>query len=206
LIALREKHRGLKLEINHCMTAVNYEECEKVFDFCEQHHLNFNPIYVIAGQLYHNEGMDLELGTEAREHLVRVIDRLRQADTSLQLREIIDQLQGRERDFDCWAGRTQFFIEENCDVFPNGGCPSNYKIGNLRDFDFNFPRMLADAHAKEVLSTAKQCRQCRLSCETMTTLTYPEALAGLRHSTEPLPEADDIHREEFVEVGEPIEG
>ena len=197
LIELRKRFKGLKLEINHCMTAVNYEECEKVFHFCEERNLYFNPIYVITGQLYHNEGTDLELGAEARSHLMKVIDLMRRSDPSLQLREVIDQLQGKKRDFDCWAGRTQFFIEENCDVFPNGGCPSSYKIGNLRDFGFDFSRLLDTADGRRILDTAKQCRQCRLSCETMTTLNFPEALEGLRRSREPLPEAGDIQREEL---------
>ncbi len=199
LIELRNENKGLKLEINHCMTALNFEECEKVFDLCREKGLSFNPIYVIQGQLYHNEGMDLELGKKGREHLIKAIELLRKADTSLQLREIIEQLQGKERDFDCWAGRTQFFIEENCDVFPNGGCPSWYRIGNLRDHDFDFSRLLATKEADKVLNTAKQCRMCRLSCETMTTLSYPEALSGYRRSIEPLPDSGDIHREELEE-------
>lgn len=203
LIELRSGHKGLKLEINHCLTKDNIDECERVFDWCVELNVMFNPIYVIVGQLYHNEGMDLELGMDGREHLLRVVGLMRRQDPSLQLREIIDQLQGKTRDFDCWAGRTQFFIEENCDVFPNGGCPSSYKMGNLRDFDFDFNRLLDHEQASGVLGDAKKCRLCRLSCETMTTLRFPEALAGWRRSHEPLPEIDDIHRKglERVPVG-----
>lgn len=200
LIELRKQKKGLKIEINHCMTSENYGECEKVFNLCKEKGLHFNPIYVIVGQLYHNAEMNLELGAQAREHLMKAVELMRGEDPSLQLREIIEQLQGKERDFDCWAGRTQFFVEENCDVFPNGGCPSWYKMGNLRDFDFDFGRMLDADQAQKTLGRAKKCRMCRLSCETMTTLSFPEALEGYRRSREPLPEADDIHRKELQEA------
>ncbi|MBI1783570.1 radical SAM protein [Candidatus Sumerlaeota bacterium] len=201
LIELRKQHKGLKIEINHCMTSENFEECEKVFEFCKERNLHFNPIYVINGQLYHNAEMNLDLGANARGHLMKVIELMRAKDSSLQLREIIEQLQGKERDFDCWAGRTQFFIEENCDVFPNGGCPSWFKMGNLRDHDFDFARLLSAAQARKVLGEARECRMCRLSCETMTTLTFPEALEGWRRSQEPLPEAADIRRKELEIAG-----
>ncbi len=197
LIELRKKAKGLKIEINHCMTSQNYGECEKVFEFCKERNLHFNPIYVIQGQLYHNAEMNLELGTDARGHLMRAIELMRQKDASLQLREIIEQLQGKTRDFDCWAGRTQFFIEENGDVFPNGGCPSRFRMGNLRDFGMDFGRLLDSEGAQQVLGEARSCRMCRLSCETMTTLTFPEALAGWRRAHEPLPETEDIRRKEL---------
>ncbi len=202
LVELRKRHKGLKLEINHCMTAQNVEECERVFEFCRRRDIFFNPIFIVEGQLYHNEGMNVELGARARERLIRVIELMRRSDASLQLREIIEQLQGKPRDFDCWAGRTQFFIEENGDVFPNGGCPSSYKMGNLRDFDFDLVGLLRAHEARQVLAQARQCRLCRLSCETMTTLAFPEALAGLRRSLAPLPEADDIRRELPRELSE----
>jgi MoaA/NifB/PqqE/SkfB family radical SAM enzyme len=183
--ALREKHPRLKLEINYVMTPFNVSDCIVLYKFCRENRVSFNPIYCVQGELYFNEGEDnVSLSEDARKEYLKYFSDILEEDDSLQTREIVDQLLDRPRDFDCWAGRTMFLIEENCNVFPNGGCPTNFMLGNLRNFDYNFELLLSSDHARSILGETKSCRLCRLSCETMTTQQHPEALAGYRKSRE----------------------
>lgn len=185
IAGMRRSHPLLKLEINYVMTPYNVDDCLPLYRFCKQEGIAFNPIYCVQGELYFNEGEDnVSLPAQARQRYLQHFKEILGEDDSLQTREIVDQLLDRPRDFDCWAGRTTILIEENCNVYPNGGCPSDFLMGNLRDFDYSFEELLASPRAQEVLAKAKACRLCRLSCETMTTLQYPEALAGYRKSRE----------------------
>lgn len=185
IAAMRPTNPLLKVEVNYVMTPYNVDDCLDLFAYCREHKIAFNPIYCVQGELYFNESQDnVSLPEEARRRYLEHFTKILEEDDSLQTREIVDQLLNRPRDFDCWAGRTTILIEENCNVYPNGGCPSNFLMGNLRDYDYSFAELLASPQAQEVLAKAKRCRICRLSCETMTTLQYPEALAGYRKSRE----------------------
>ena len=185
LAEMRRRYPYLRVELNFVLTPINADDTRKVYEFCREIDVRFNPIYCIQGELYDNETEDnTELPEETRRLYVDIFRELLREDDSLQTREILDQLLGRPRDFDCWAGRTMFLIEENGNVFPNGGCPSNFLLGNLRDHHYSFESLLASSKATEVLSQTNDCRLCRLSCETMTTLQHPEALAGYRKSRE----------------------
>ncbi|MGB9691768.1 MAG: radical SAM protein [Candidatus Sumerlaeaceae bacterium] len=185
IAAMRAAYPLLKLEINYVMTPFNFDDCLKLFHYCRQNKIAFNPIYCVQGELYFNEDEDnVSLPEDVRERYLDHFSRILAEDDSLQTREIVDQLLDRPRDFDCWAGRTIILIEDNCNVYPNGGCPSDFLMGNLRDYDYSFSELLASPQAQAVLRKAKSCRICRLSCETMTTLQYPEALAGYRKSRE----------------------
>lgn len=184
----------LKLEINYVMTPYNVEDCLVLYKYCRENRISFNPIYCVQGELYFNEVEDnVTLSEDARKEYVKHFAHILEHDDSLQTREIVDQLLNRPRDFDCWAGRTMFLIEENCNVFPNGGCPTNFLMGNLRDFNYSFEQLIMSDQAQAVLNETKSCRLCRLSCETMTTLQHPEALSGYRKSREmPLEEPSVI--------------
>ncbi len=174
----RTEGAGLKVEINHVMTERNGDQAPLVFAFCQERGIYFNPIYVIHGELYDNDGVELNYTPELRAKLLGFIRELMQKDDNLQLREAADMLEGRERDYDCWAGRTMFVLEDDGQLYPNGGCPKDFLLGNIKDFDFDLKKLLASPRARAVVKKAKSCRLCRLSCETMTTLRYPEALVG----------------------------
>jgi MoaA/NifB/PqqE/SkfB family radical SAM enzyme len=199
--ALRAHHKHLKTELNYVLTSVSAGDVVQILEFCQRHGIEFNPIFPVQGELYFNEDEDnVSLSRDARaaylEHFCRLVDQ----DHSLQTREILEQLIGQPRNFDCWAGRIMFLIEENGTVFPNGGCPSTYAMGNLRDFDYSMEALLASDQAQKVLGIARKCRLCRISCETMTTLQHPEALAGYRKSRE-IPMITEEARELLGQIG-----
>ena len=182
---LRQSNARMKLEINYVMTPRNVEDCSPVYRYCRDHRIEFNPIYAVQGELYDNEKDDnVTLPEEARQAYIEQFKQILCEDDSLQTREILDQLLNRPRDFRCWAARITILIEENGNVFPNGGCPGGFLMGNLRDYGYSFRSLLAGDQARRVLARAKSCRTCRLSCETMTTLQHPEALSGYRKSRE----------------------
>ncbi|MCX7719355.1 MAG: SPASM domain-containing protein, partial [Candidatus Sumerlaeaceae bacterium] len=203
--ALRAKHQHLKAELNYVLTSVSAGDVVDILDFCQRNRIAFNPIFPVQGELYFNENEDnVSLTREARaaylDHFCRLVDQ----DQSLQTREILEQLIGQPRNFDCWAGRIMFLIEENGTVYPNGGCPSTYAMGNLRDFDYSMEALLASDQAQKVLGIARKCRLCRISCETMTTLQHPEALAGYRKSRE-IPQISEEARELLDQLAVPAE-
>ncbi|MFC1601513.1 radical SAM protein [Candidatus Sumerlaeota bacterium] len=180
LLALREAGRRLKLEINSVMTNQNADQLPALFEFCRERGLEFNPIYITFGQLYHNENADVALNEESRARLLEDARRMLAECPSLRLFETVRLLEGRPRDFDCWAGRLMLLVEENADVFPNGGCPPDFKLGNLREFDFELERLLDSADARAVLKRVAACRACEIPCESMTTLRHAEAWSGYR--------------------------
>ena len=189
---MRASHPHLKAELNYVMTPLNVDDCAPLYRYCREKRIAFNPIYCVQGELYFNEEKDnVALTEDARQGYIRQFSEILKEDDSLQTREIMDQLLGKPRDFNCWAGRIMFLIEENGNVFPNGGCPSDFVLGNLREHHYSFAELLASDQAKAILGGTKACRLCRLSCETMTTLQRPEALAGYRKSRE-LPEIPGI--------------
>jgi MoaA/NifB/PqqE/SkfB family radical SAM enzyme len=173
---------GVRVGINHLMTEHNPDECEVVWKYCRDLGIRFNPILPMSGELYHNEGLSVALPESARAPYAEVFRRLMPEEKSRQLEfgEILHQLEGRARDFRCWAGSVVILIEENGEVFPNGGCPRDWNFGNLRECDYRFSRLLSTDKARDVFRKVKHCRACRLACETLTTLKYPEALAAKR--------------------------
>lgn len=183
LQALKGPKRKIKIEINTVMTNENSDQLRALYDFCAERDISFNPISITVGQLYQNQDTSdstMQLSAESRENLLADLRAIGQHDRSLQIQETIRILETQQRDFDCWAGRLIFLIEENCDVFPNGGCPTDFKLGNLRDFEFSMERLL-DAHeAREILKQTTACRRCQIPCEYMSTLRHAEALTGFR--------------------------
>lgn len=185
-VARLEQLRGegikVKIGINHVITPENWQECEKVHAWCRQRKLNFNPILPVTGELYSNEEMGFAFPENLRLQLVHLFEQFRKEEPhkAMAYGEIIRQLHGDRRDFPCWAGKVMLLIEENGAVYPNGGCPSDWALGRLQDFDFDLSRLMASKQARDVGKNVAHCRQCELACETLTTLRYPEALAGWR--------------------------
>ncbi|MDX2175806.1 MAG: radical SAM/SPASM domain-containing protein [Candidatus Sumerlaeia bacterium] len=184
IVARREAGRPMDVEVNTVMTNANADQMAPVHAFCAERKIAWNPIFVIKGQLYQNQsGQDdaLVLSPDSRRRLTDDMRAIAKARPSVKNSETLRLLEedGR-RDYDCWAGRLLLLIEENGDVYPNGGCPPEFKIGNMRDTDFDLGALFATPLAREVLAKAKDCRACAIPCEYMTTLRYAEALEGWR--------------------------
>jgi MoaA/NifB/PqqE/SkfB family radical SAM enzyme len=182
LIERRDSGMKIKIQINTVMTNKNSDQLLPIHEMCRENGLQFNPIYITFGQLYQNHDAEVELNDEARARFLEDVKHILRDNRSLQLLETRHLLEEKKRDFDCWAGRLIYLIEENCDVFPNGGCPYEYNLGNLREFDFSFKRLLAEDKARQVLSKTNACRLCQIPCESMTTLRHSEALTGYAKS------------------------
>ena len=183
LVELRRDRPRLKLQVNTVMTNENNDQLLPVFRFCREREISFNPIYITYGQLYQNQSADqssIQLSEQSRARLIRDAEAILRQEPGLQLYEAINLLRRGRRDFDCWAGKLMFLIEENCDVFPNGGCPAEFNLGNLRDHDFSFQSLLSSDRARSVLARVNDCRLCQIPCEFMPTLNHAEALTGRR--------------------------
>ncbi|MBM3333766.1 radical SAM protein [Candidatus Sumerlaeota bacterium] len=185
LVGIRERGAKLTVEVNFVLTNRNSDQMLPVFHFCRERGIAFNPIYPVYGQLYENDEAEIGLERHAARRFLADLAEIQRIDRSLALQELGHQLEGRPRDYDCWAGRALFFIESDCRVFPNGGCPPAFCLGGLRDFGYSFGGLLRSPQARGVLARLRKCRLCRLPCETMTTLNGPEALAGYRKTFAP---------------------
>lgn len=174
----RQVGRRLALEVNFVMTEVNAGQLLPVFEYCEARGLPLNPILAITGELYSNCEADVALSPEARRAHEADAEAILRRRPSLHLWELRRRLRDQARDFDCWAGYVMLLIEDDTTVFPNGGCPSEFALGRLRDFDYSLPRLMASPRARGVLDRVRRCRLCTIACESNTTLRGPEALAG----------------------------
>jgi len=185
LVGIREQWTRLTVEVNFVLTNRNSDQMLPVFHFCRERDIAFNPIYPVYGQLYENDEAEIGLERHVARRFLADLGEIQRTDRSLALQELAYQLEGRPRDYDCWAGRVLFFIESDCRVFPNGGCPPAFCLGGLRNFGYSFRTLLRSPQARGVLARLRKCRLCRLPCETMTTLNGPEALAGYRKTLTP---------------------
>jgi MoaA/NifB/PqqE/SkfB family radical SAM enzyme len=185
LIALRERGQKVSVEANFVLTNHNCDQMLPVFHFCRERGIALNPIYPVHGQLYENDDAEIGLERHAVRQFLSDLAEIRRSDPSLALGELEQHLLGFPRDFDCWAGRTLFFIESDATVFPNGGCPPRFRLGSLREFRYDFPALLRSPRAREVLRHLRKCRLCRIPCETMTTLGGPEAFTAYRKMRTP---------------------
>jgi MoaA/NifB/PqqE/SkfB family radical SAM enzyme len=185
LIALRERGKKLSVEVNFVLTNLNSDQMLPVFHFCRERGVAFNPIHPVYGQLYANEETEIGLDRAAVRQFLSDLIEIQRTAGSLALRELEHQLRGYPRDFDCWAGRTMFLIESDARIFPNGGCPPAFCLGNLREFGYRFRALLRSRHARLILRRLRSCRLCRIPCETITTLSGPEALTGYRKMRSP---------------------
>jgi MoaA/NifB/PqqE/SkfB family radical SAM enzyme len=179
---LRDGGLRLKVNVNFTMTEDNAGEAARVFDFCRDNRMEFNPIMPVFGELYRNEGIDLSLSERARALLVDFFEK-RLGDrngSALAYSVVLDQLRGQAREFRCWAGQVILLVKENGDVYPNGGCPPGWLLGNLRTSGYDMKRLLESDRARLVRARIRRCRACRLPCETLTTLKYPEAYHAYR--------------------------
>lgn len=185
LVGIREQGAKLTVEVNFVLTNRNCDQMLPVFHFCRERAIGFNPIYPVYGQLYENDEAEIGLERHVVRRFLADLGEIQRTDQSLALQDLSHQLEGHPRDYDCWAGRVLFFIESDCRVFPNGGCPPTFCLGGLRNFGYSFRALLRSPQARSVLAHLRKCRLCRLPCETMTTLNGPEALAGYRKTLTP---------------------
>ena len=181
LLEFRQAGGKIRLAINHVFTPCNYQDYDAVFQYCHDNNLGLTSIVMQQGKSFANEGLDLSLGDPAAKHLIEVFERrIAENGRTMELKdiEVLEQLRGMRRDYRCWAGKALLLIDEQGGVYPNAGCPEDWRFGNVRQHDYNLVKLLRTKHAAQVFKQVKECRKCRLACEILTTLRGPEALAG----------------------------
>jgi MoaA/NifB/PqqE/SkfB family radical SAM enzyme len=181
LMEFRQAGGKIKLSINHIFTPDNYRDFEKVLEFCRQNYLALTPIVMQQGTSFDNDGLNLSLNETATAELVVAFEKIMAEEgytATLKDIEVLAQLKGAPRDYRCWAGKVLVLIDEQGEVYPSAGCPSDWSFGNLRQQNFDIGGILRTKQAAQVFKKVKECRNCRLACEMLTTLRGPEALAG----------------------------
>lgn len=183
LIAFRDRTRRIKVGINTTLSELNGgTHLGEIHEFCVRNGVKFTPIVPQSGEFFNNEEAHVVLGSGvAASHAEQLENACRRnGGINLAAIEVLEQLRGLPRDYRCWAGSVMMLVEEQGQVFPNGGCPSSWSLGNVREHNYDLGLVARSAGALRVLKKVQTCRRCRLACETLTTLRGPEALAAHR--------------------------
>ncbi len=177
LLSLSEELRPkrLKVEINYTATDENFEQYEPMLHYCEQRGINLNLIVPMSGVIYRKEDEAPALSMEQAGRLASIVRAQLSQRYNLKRAIILDLLEGRGRQFDCWAGRLLVFVDADGAVYPNSSCPLRFRMGDVLEDGFDLARIFRSPLGKRVIAEARTCRECQVACETGTTLNLPEA-------------------------------
>jgi len=175
--------KRLKVEINYTATDESYQQYEPMLSYCAQKGIDLNLIIPMSGVIYRREGEAPALGCEQAAELAVVLRTQLAANYNLKKAIILDLLEGKGRQFDCWAGRLIVFVDADGTVYPNSSCPARFRMGNVFEDGFDLERIFRSDLGKKVIERARTCRECQVACETGTTLRLPEAWYACRRRT-----------------------
>ena len=183
LLSLRKdlNARKLKVEVNYTATSANADQYEQVLDYCSKRGIALNLIIPMSGVLYRSDvGQQVALGAEEMRRLASGLRRQQTSSYNLKRAIILDLLEGRGRQFDCWAGRLLVFIDADGSVYPNSSCPARFRMGSVLEDSYDLADIFRSRAARQVIQKARSCRECQVACETGTTLRLSEAFYAHR--------------------------
>lgn len=185
LLSLSQELRAkrLSLEINYTATDGSCEQYEPMLDYCADKGIDLNLIVPMSGVIYRKEGEPPALSDDHAGRLAKVLRRRLASDYDIKRAIIIDVLEGKGRQFDCWAGRLVVFIDADGTVYPNSSCPARLRMGNVLEDGFDLARVFRSKIGKKAVAEARTCRECQVACETGTTLVLPEAWYAYRRAS-----------------------
>jgi len=175
--------KRLKVEVNYTATDESYEQHEPMLHYCAQRGIDLNLIIPMSGVIYRREDEAPALGSEQAAELAAVLRRQLAANYNLKRAIILDLLEGKGRQFDCWAGRLIVFVDADGTLYPNSSCPARFRMGNVFEDSFDLARIFRSDLGRKVIGAARTCHDCQVACETGTTLRLPEAWYAYRRRT-----------------------
>jgi radical SAM protein with 4Fe4S-binding SPASM domain len=192
LSPLLEEYPNFELGINTVFCSVNQDKIPEVIEYVRgMEHIKTHTLSMIRGELRDEsyKEVDLELyrgaiekmETDLRQGRASVYRfpgaRLKAAQDVLQRRLIYETMKKQRRLIPCYAGRLNIVLTEIGDVYP---CElSKQRMGNIREYDYNMPRLLRSRKAQEVLTEleAHKC-YCSHECYCMTNILFNPRLYG----------------------------
>lgn len=180
---LKKVYQNLKLGVLITIFSLNQDKVDKLYDFIRSElkpdHVGLN---LIRGELENNKLKEVDLGYYKRLYR-RILDDFPQSFFRLYKKKAFELLtktveENRFRT-DCFAGTLSAVIYENGDVFP---CePLDKKIGNLRDFDYDFKKLWLSKRARETREFIRDSRCfCRHECNLPLNIFFnPKSYFGL---------------------------
>ncbi len=175
--------KRLRVEVNYTATDESCEQYEPMLDYCVQKGIHLNLVIPMSGVIYRREDEAPALGCEQAAELATVLRRQLAANYNLKRAIILDLLEGKGRQFDCWAGRLIVFVDADGTFYPNSSCPARFRMGNVFEDGFDLARIFRSDLGRKVIDQARTCRDCQVACETGTTLRLPEAWYAHRRRT-----------------------
>ncbi len=184
---LGERYPNLQIGINTVFCHENQEMMDEIIDFvntlpgCETH-----TISLVRGDPADEEykHIDLEKYRRAVERLEVdlkggenakmyhfAMARLKSAQDLVQRRLIYETVRSSRRQLPCYAGRITAVMNEVGDVFPCEILPA--KMGNIRDFAYDFGELMRSAAADEVRARIHRSRcYCSHECYFVTNILF----------------------------------
>jgi len=182
---LKQEFPNLSTYVNTVVSNKNYNEVEELFNFVKQ---NFNASYHIfspvRGKLKYTsikpttskEWMKLskKLLKFDKYYFLKSCDNVAFLHLYLSMKKYIDKLfvEGLSRKpwpFNCLAGNMIGVLEPNGDVKL---CELTQKIGNLRDYNYNFKKIWFSEEANKMRYKLRNCRHCTHACFFIPSMIY----------------------------------
>ncbi|MBN2208702.1 MAG: radical SAM protein [Candidatus Coatesbacteria bacterium] len=182
-LSKEQRPKRLKVEINHTATDESCEQYEPLLNYCAKKGIDLNLIVPMSGVIYRKESDATALGSEKAAELAAVLRRRQSHGYEVKRAIILDVLEGKGRQFDCWAGRLVVFIDADGTVYPNSSCPARLRMGNVLQDGFDLARVFRSEIGTKAIAEARTCRECQVACETGTTLVQPEAWYAYRRAS-----------------------
>ncbi|HUT04903.1 MAG TPA: radical SAM protein [bacterium] len=172
--------RQLKIEVNYTATNANAAQYEQVLNYCNKRGIKPNLIIPMSGVLYRTDGQEPAVAGEEMEKLTGRLKSQLASSYNLNRAIVLDLLEGRGRQFDCWAGRLLMFVDADGSVYPNGSCPARFRMGNVLEDSYDLADIFRSRSARRIIEKARGCRECQVACETGVTLRLSETFYAHR--------------------------
>lgn len=189
---LGERHDNLQLGINTVFCQENQDAMDEIIDYvntlqgCETHTISLirgNP----AEEDYKHIDLDkykravdrlaVELKGEESKMYHFALARLKSAQDLVQRQLIYETMRQGRRLLPCYAGRITAVMNEVGDVFP---CEILLdKMGNIREFDYDFQKLIHSAEADRVRAKIHRCKcYCSHECYFVTNILFNPLMYG----------------------------
>lgn len=154
------KEAGIKFSISYTIVPENYNQIYKTWKICmEKGASAFSCRFASTGAYFDNIGADYSLNQEQMKEAYKQLEQIGFAENFL-IYGAMKHNQG-ERILPCGAGYFSVYVTPDLEVLPCTHCALDWTMGNLRDYDYCFERLLDSERAKYVRKElVDKCKTC----------------------------------------------
>jgi radical SAM protein with 4Fe4S-binding SPASM domain len=175
--SLRESK--IPFNISFTITPDNYKEIYETFKFCKDKGVSgFSCRFASSGAYFDNVGKDYSLNSSQMSEAFRQLNQIGYADHYLIYG--VKKFGEGMRVLPCGAGYFSAYVTPDLEVLPCTHCPLDWSMGNLRDFDYSFEKLLDSEKARKIRrEKVDKCKRCINDVEFCATYGEEQIHAGL---------------------------